>query len=90
MDSQELRKLLDELHGEIKNTRAVDEKGTELLRDLDEDIHALLQRSGEVPIEVHTSLQKNLSDTIDYFEVTHPSLTLVVSRLLEFLSDSGI
>lgn len=90
MDSQELRKLLEELHAEIKNTGAVDENGTEMLRDLDEEIHALLLRSGDRPIEEHEPLQKHLQDTFDYFEVSHPSLTKVVSRLLEFLSDTGI
>ena len=35
MENEELRKLLQQLHEEIKNTQTVDEKGTELLTDLD-------------------------------------------------------
>lgn len=50
MDNQELRKLLSQLHDEIKNTQAVDEKGSELLRDLEADISALLERSEENPV----------------------------------------
>ena len=45
MEEQELRKLLEQLHGEIEHTKTVDEKGLELLRHLETDIHALLERS---------------------------------------------
>ena len=90
MDNKELSNLLQQLQDEIKNTQAVDEKGGELLRNLDEDIHALLTRSDENPAPLLPSSIQHLDDAIPYFEVTHPSLTMVISKLLDYLSNSGI
>ena len=90
MDNKELRKLLHQLHDEIKNTQAVDEKGSELLRALEGDINALLERSEENPVQLHPSSIQHLESALDHFEVTHPSLTMLISRLLESLSNAGI
>jgi Domain of unknown function (DUF4404) len=90
MDNQELRKLLHQLHDEIKNTRTVDEKGSELLRALEEDISALLEHSGENPVQVHPSIVQRLENALSLFEITHPNLTLLISRLLDSLSNAGI
>jgi Domain of unknown function (DUF4404) len=90
MDNQELRKLLHQLHDEIKNTRTVDEKGSELLRALEEDISALLEHSGENPVQVHPSIVQRLENALSHFEITHPNLTLLISRLLDSLSNAGI
>jgi hypothetical protein len=90
MDDNELRKLLNLLNDEIKNTRTVDEKGSELLRDLEEDINALLERSGENPVQVHPSIVERLKSALSHFEVTHPNLTMAISKLLDSLSNAGI
>lgn len=90
MDDKELRKLLLQLHDEIKNTQSVDEKGSELLRDLDGDIQDLLVRSEENPAQSHPSLVQRLEGALDHFEVTHPSLTTLISNLLDTLSNAGI
>jgi len=45
MDDQELRKLIEQLHAEIKNTHTVDKKGQELLTHLESDIQELLDRT---------------------------------------------
>jgi hypothetical protein len=90
MENQELSKLLQQLHQEINTTQAVDEKGTELLRDLDKDIHTLLERSGETPVELNPINMQRLDDVIRHFETTHPSLTVLISKLLDTLNNSGI
>ena len=88
MKDQELRKLLEKLHGEIENTKSVDEKGRELLHDLSADIRELLARSGGRPAEP-TVIQR-LDESIQHFEVTHPELTATLSQLLTTLSNAGI
>ena len=91
MDNQELRKLLEQLHGEIEHTESIDEKGREQLRDLATDIGDLLARSDDE--QAHTqaaSLLERLQDSISYLEVTHPTLTQTLSRVLETLSNAGI
>jgi dsDNA-specific endonuclease/ATPase MutS2 len=90
MSNEELSKLLQKLLDEIKNTRAVDEKGTELLRDLDEDIHALLERSEDTPEPLNQTSVQRLQDAVYHFEATHSSLTVLISKLLESLSNAGI
>jgi hypothetical protein len=90
MDNQELRKLLDQLHHEIKNTQAVDEKGSKLLRDLDGDINELLERSEENSVQVQLSIVQRLESALSHFEVTHPNLTTLISKLLDSLSNAGI
>jgi hypothetical protein len=90
MDDNELRTLLHQLHDEIEKTRTVDEKGSELLRDIEGDINALLERSGENPLQVHPSIVPRLESALSYFEATHPTLTTVISKLLDSLSNAGI
>jgi hypothetical protein len=90
MENKELRDLLSELHAEIENTHEVDEKGLELLRHLNEDITVLLDRSEGNPASTNQSITSNLENTLSHFEVTHPSLTELISKLLESLSSSGI
>ena len=84
MTHQELDTLLQQLQDEIKKTQAVDEKGADLLRSLDGDIHRLLKQSGSEP---ETGA---LQDALAHFEVTHPKLTALIARLLESLSNAGI
>ena len=90
MDDQELRKLIESLHAEIQNTHTVDEKGQELLVDLESDIRKLLAQSGRVAAPVHPSTLRRMEEGLDHFEVTHPTLTILISRLLEALSNVGI
>jgi hypothetical protein len=86
MNDPELRKLLEQLHNEIENTETVDEKGQELLRDLSEHIRVLLVRS-EQP---QPSSINSLEASIDYFEISHPTLTATLTQLLQILSNAGI
>ncbi len=90
MDENELDKLLHQLHDEITNTQTVDEKGIELLGDLEGDISALLERSKENPEQVHPSIVQRLEGALRYFEVSHTELTAAISKLLDCLSNAGI
>ena len=90
MDDQELRKLIEQLHAEIQNTHTVDKKGQKLLADLEADIRELLGRAGGKVVPVHPSTVQRLEESLSHFEVTHPSLTALLSRFLEALSNAGI
>jgi hypothetical protein len=90
MDDQELRKLLEEVHSEIERTPAVDEKGQQLLSDLGADIRALLDRSKGRQLQPHPSTVRRIEDTIDHLEITHPTLTTMLSELLATLTNTGI
>jgi hemerythrin-like domain-containing protein len=90
MDNKIDRNLLHQLNNEIKNTQVEDEKGRELLRDLENDIHALLERSEGNPVDLHPSIVQRLENALDHFEVTHPDLTMMISKVLSALSTAGI
>ena len=88
MPDKNLTELLEQLHDELDNTKAVDEKGRQLLRSLNTDIEELLDRSKDV--ESDDSLLERLQESIDYFEATHPKLTTALSQMLNILNNEGI
>ena len=88
MPENKLTEHLEMVRAELSDVKAVDEKGRELLRALNTDIEALLQRSEEGDMD--DSLLERLQTTIDHFEVTHPALTSALSNVLTSLSNAGI
>lgn len=90
MADKKLLKLLEQLHAEIERTKQVDDKGKELLRDLDGHIRELLSRSGDAPIQPQPTLARGLEVSIKHFELTHPTLTMALSDLLTALNNAGI
>jgi len=88
MTDNKLSKLLEQLHSELDSTEAVDEKGRELLRALNADIEELLERSEGGQSD--DSLLERLQESIDQFEVTHPTLTSALSHIMTALSNAGI
>jgi hypothetical protein len=90
MDEQGLRTLLEELQKELDKIEDIDEKGRELLLHLDAEIHELLQRSTtDNPLPRPSTIQR-FTDSIDYFEVIHPTLSATLIKLLGILSNAGI
>ena len=89
MTSKKLTKLLEQLHDELANTEVMDEKGRDLLRALNADIQALLERADD-ETDDDDSLLARLQETIAHFEVTHPNLTAALSQMLNALNNAGI
>lgn len=91
MNDDELRRLLEELHQKIETTDTVDEKGRELLSHLSVDIRGLLERTGhEEQLRGSPREVGRLEESIQHFEVTHPTLTAALSQLLNILNNAGI
>lgn len=88
MTEQNLRDLLEKLHDELQHVESVDDKGRDLLRGIDVEIRAVLDRSGESTED--TSLAKSLQSALDHFEITHPKLTMAISEMLNALNNAGI
>lgn len=87
MNTPEFRTLLEQLRRELETADPIDDKGRELLRALDADIHALLERSESASLPATLS---RLDEAITHFEVEHPSLTAALSQMLASLSSAGI
>jgi predicted outer membrane protein len=90
MDDRELRKLIEQLQIEIQNTRTVNEKDQEMLVQLESEIREFLARTGENEVHFHPTTIKRLEDGLSHFETTHPTLTSLISQLLDALSNAGI
>jgi hypothetical protein len=90
MEDPKLRQQLEKLHEEIRQTSSVDDKGKALLHDLEADIQALLARSQDESIKVEPATVQGLRASLVHFEVSHPSLTALISDLLDNLSNVGI
>lgn len=84
MNNQELTELLRKLHDELDDIKDVDEKSLQLLRDLEKDIDEVLERSDQ------DSLVERLREAIREFEVTHPSITAMLSEISNILNNAGI
>ena len=81
MDDNNSRKLLQQLHEELNHLQTVDENSSDLLKDIDGDIHALLERSGEQTEPCTLPSIGRMEQAVDHFEVTHPELTTLISKL---------
>ncbi len=90
MNDQDLRSLLEQLHTEIERNEPLDEKERELLQHLELDIHELLAQSEGERIQAEPTIIKRLEESIDYFEITYPDLTMLLNKLLSILSGAGI
>jgi hypothetical protein len=90
MDAIELRKLVEKLQTEIRHAKTVNKKDQELLILLDSDIHEFLNRTEGKKAEINPTTIKRLEDAIHHLEVSHPTLTSLISQLLDDLSGIGI
>jgi hypothetical protein len=90
MDDPEFNKLLEQLHHEIEHTRNVGSKEKDLLRHLSGDIGELLDRSNGEQKPAPPLTVQTLEETIGLLEISHPTLTSLMSRLLAILSNAGI
>jgi hypothetical protein len=90
VNPRSLQEQLRQLHDAIEKVDKVDDRGRDLLRDLDGHIRDLLARSESGATRARPEFAAGLQDAVRHFEVTHPDLTLALSELLTTLSNAGI
>jgi septal ring factor EnvC (AmiA/AmiB activator) len=87
-----LQKLLRELKEKLAEIPAAEdptENSVEILKqDIDKALR-LLEHSENGELD-HESLRARLRETIDRFEVTHPTLTAIMNNIFNALSGSGV
>lgn len=90
MDDQKLRESLEGLQRQIKDTGDVDDRGRQLLEDIDGDIHELLRHPDVGSVPDGASILGRLETAIEHLEASHPDLTMALSNLLNALNNAGI
>ncbi|HNE69256.1 MAG TPA: DUF4404 family protein [Anaerolineales bacterium] len=84
MENKELEKLLEKLHAELEKVDHMDEDGMKLLRGIEKDINELLHQTDR------DTLIGRLREAIEKFEVSHPTLTTMLSEISSILNIAGI
>jgi hypothetical protein len=91
MKTEHLHKTLQQLHEELANAERVDPQSEKLLRELLEDISALLAAMPAASSgEGHGGYATRLSEASKRFEHEHPGLVAAIGRLADALSRSGV
>lgn len=90
MKDQELCRLLEQLQNEIAQTKSVDQKEGELLRDLEADIRELLERCQAEQVQSQPLTLRRWEEAIDTLAVNHPTLTTMIANISTILSNAGI
>lgn len=85
--TDDLRKQLETLHGELARTNSVDRDSRELLITLLNDITRLLETR---PASSDASLADRLDELAVQFEAEHPALGTAIRRLVDTLGKAGI
>ncbi len=90
MEDPELRDTLEKLHQELEQTENLDEESRQHLQHLMADIRLTLDRDEAPTPEHYESLGEQLTEGIQRYEVSHPSLTVAMQHALDILSGIGI
>lgn len=88
--TQHLRKILEDLRGELESAQPADEAQRELLAHAVRDVEALLARADAAPGREHRSLLERLREATREFETSHPALTTAAGRVMDALANMGI
>lgn len=89
MEQQQLRDLLETLHKELEQVGSVDEKTTEVLTALREDIGKLV-REGAGDGDANEGVVERMNDALGHFEEEHPKLSMMIQHVLDSLARMGL
>ena len=90
MPKTQLRERIQELLGELEQVKAVDPGARDRLAAVVEEIRSAVENSDEDGSEADDSLLERLNEATRHFEESHPTLTAMVGRVAESLSNLGI
>ncbi len=86
---QHLQEMLKELEAELARVDTLDDETRKMLEEAAAEIEHVL--AGNEPLaDSSPPVRHRLSSTIERFEASHPTLTGVLSRLVDLLGQLGI
>jgi len=89
MSIEKLRTTVSELEQVLRGTKNLDKESRQILEQAVQEIRAALQPETRSETD-RQSLIEGLRESVERFESTHPSLTAVLSRLIDGLAQMGI
>ena len=84
-----LRATLKELEEELSSVEAFDAETAEMLQEVVREIQVALHSQDPASLR-HSSLTDRLGDVTEQFEITHPTLTGILTRIIDGLGQMGI
>jgi predicted component of type VI protein secretion system len=84
MNQPHLHKLLTELHAELLAARSVGPKDRDLLRQITEDIRAIVE--AEPASNAPGALRQRLAEGVAAFEASHPQLSKTLANAIDTLA----
>src|SRR4026209_1059601 len=84
MSEQQLRAAIEEIRTELAHAEGLTESNRESLRRLAADLEARLERPGSPP--ENDSLRHELADWVRELEISHPTLSTTIGRLVDTLA----
>ncbi len=90
MPKEQLSKRIEELLGELEQVEAADQAARERLANVLHEIRQVIGEAGERASDAEESLLERLNDATRHFEESHPTLTAMVGRVADSLSNLGI
>ena len=89
MASEDIKSTIRELHRSLEQAAPVDPETRQLLSQLDQDLHRLLEKD-PVSETGETGLQERLESLATDFDARHPQLTAMFRELGVALARVGI
>jgi chorismate mutase len=89
MQNEKLRATLSELEQQLRALETVDEASRQSLLNAAQEIRLALNDESVSSVRSQSMIQ-NLTHSVEKFEVSHPTLTSVLGRLIDMLGQMGI
>ena len=86
---EKLRATIEDLEDELNSLTTIDAETRGLLQEALSEIQAAIHKQDPAHIEGH-SLSGKLTRAAERFESTHPTLSGIVSRVVDMLAQMGI
>jgi ElaB/YqjD/DUF883 family membrane-anchored ribosome-binding protein len=90
MPKAQIRERIQELLAELEQIEAEDSAARDRLTQVLQEIREAIEASEEATSDRSDSLIERLNDATRQFEESHPTLTAMVGRVAESLSNLGI
>ena len=86
---QKLQTAVHQLESELQSAEPLDEETTEMLAEAAREIQAALNKQNFDALE-DSSIVQSLRHATEQFESSHPTLTGILSRMIDVLGQIGI
>ncbi len=87
---EKLKAIVKELEAELESLDTVDAQSQQILEDALQDLHEALGKTNTVPLDSADSLIERFRSAEGNFQVTHPTLSGLVMRMINALGQLGI